>query len=260
MDRPRILIPLPNHSDIVPSKYGINQSYIHAVTKNGGEPLCVIRPDAENMLGLLPLVSGILVVGGNDIDPEFYGQKNDGFARYVDRERDQTELTLVRLALKYQLPLLGICRGMQVINVALGGSLYQDVHEEMSGALVHDHHAHGDTQLPRGCYLAHSVDVVEGTLLYRLVKEKTIKGNSLHHQGVKTLGKSLTASAIAPDGLVEAIEISDHPFGLGVEWHPEELIDAASQNIFTSFINAAKNAAAKRSIGHNLKKVQEKTT
>lgn len=240
MNRPRILIPLPAYNTTVPPKYGVKQSYIHAIGNAGGEPLCIVRPDDERLHGLLPLAAGILIVGGHDIDSEYYGEKNAGNTQNIDRDRDRVELTLVHLAVLDKIPLLGICRGMQAINVALGGSLYQDVQSEMQGALSHDHHKDKESgkNLPFSA-IAHDVSIKDGSLLCKLTGKKKIAVNSLHHQGVKTLGEGLIASAFAPDGLIEAIEFSDHPFALGIEWHPEELGDEASQKIFYAFIHAA---------------------
>jgi putative glutamine amidotransferase len=240
MKRPRILIPLPAYDDLIPPKYGVKQAYTHAVACGGGEPLCVIRPDNERLIELLPFVDGIFIVGGHDIDSEYYGEENSDHVQNIDRGRDQVELTLVRLAVERRIPLFGICRGMQAMNVALGGSLYQDIGNEMIGALHHDYHKDRVTGKDLAHdFLAHDISIREGTLLARLTKKEKLAVNSLHHQGVKALGKDLVASAHAPDGLIEAIELPDHPFALGVEWHPEELHDEASQKIFSAFIDAA---------------------
>lgn len=242
MQLPYILIPLPFHRDVVPPRYKVTGSYPEAIVQAGGAPLYVTRPDEERLRKLLPLADGILLVGGHDIDPKRYNEKDTGYTREIDSERDRIELTLVRLALQHRIPLFGICRGMQVINVALGGSLYQDVVAEMAGAQDHDHHKDDATgkDLPRD-HQAHDVSVAAHTLLSAIIGKGPIGVNSLHHQGVKTLGKDLIASAIAPDGLVEAIELPGHPFFLGVEWHPEDLTDEPSQKLFAAFIKAAKS-------------------
>lgn len=239
MNYPRILVPLPAYNATVPPKYGVNQSYVEAVVRGGGEPLCIVRPDDGRLRLLLPLVDGVLIVGGHDIDSEYYGEENTEHTQNIDRDRDRLELALICLAVKHRLPLLGICRGMQAINVALGGSLYQDVLTEMPGALFHDHHKDSVTgkELPHST-IVHDVFLKEKTLLHGLVGRATIAVNSLHHQGVKMLGKGLIPSALAPDGLIEAIELPNPPFFLGVEWHPEELTDEASQKIFSAFIKA----------------------
>lgn len=240
MKRPRILIPLPAYDDTTPKKYGIKQSYAHAIARSEGEPLCIVRPDEDRLLELLSVADGILIIGGYDIDSKYYREKNTGHTKHIDHERDRVELLLVHLAMKHQIPLLGICRGMQVMNVALGGSLYQDVQGELPGAIDHDNHKdkRSGKDLPHSL-LAHDIFTKANTLLAKLVEKEKIAVNSLHHQGVKTLGDGLIASALAPDGLVEAVELPQHPFALGVEWHPEELDDEASRSIFNSFVRVA---------------------
>lgn len=242
MKRPHILIPLPAYNSIPPPKYGIKQSYAHAIADAGGEPLCIVRPNNERLMELLPSVDGVLIVGGHDIDSEYYGEENTTHTQNIDRDRDLVEITLIRLAILHRIPLLGICRGMQAINVALGGSLYQDVLTEMPGALNHDNHT--DKETGKGLahnLLVHDVSINKNSLLSKIVGGDKIAVNSLHHQGVKMLGAGLIASALAPDGLIEAVELPDHPFALGVEWHPEELADEVSRKIFSAFITASRS-------------------
>ncbi len=238
MKHPRILIPLPSCGEVSTPKYAVNRVYLDAIVSAGGEPLCIARPSEERLRDLVSLVDGILIVGGDDIDPQQYGQKNSGHSKNVDFKRDEVELTLVHLALAKKIPLLGICRGMQVINVALGGSLYQDIGAEMENGVVHDHHHHDGKPVPRN-YLAHTITFKKSTQLKMLTQRETLNVNSLHHQGIKILGENLVASAHAPDGLIEAIELPEHPFAIGVEWHPEELTDQTSKEIFQAFIDAA---------------------
>lgn len=242
MQRPHILVPLPSSSDPDHKKFAVRHSYMNAISQAGGEPLCIVRPDTEELLSLLKGADGILLVGGCDIDPEYYREKNAGQSQEIDHQRDRVELSLVAHAREQGIPLLGICRGMQIINVAFGGSLYQDIATLMPGA--EKHYLCKDEKgndMPRN-YLAHGVTITEGSLLSTVTERTTLEVNSLHHQGVHRLGSELRASAHAPDGLVEAIELSsptDHPFLLGVEWHPEELKDEPSQQIFAAFIAAA---------------------
>jgi putative glutamine amidotransferase len=241
MSSPRILIPLAQQNSHTPPVYSINQTYIDAVVRAGGIPLCITRPEKEDVAALLSSVDGILLIGGHDIDPAHYGEERKEYTCNIDADRDRLELMLVHVAKERRLPILGICRGMQVMNVAGGGSLYQDVYSEMPHAIVHDYH--NDTQskpLARNT-IAHDIMIVEGTLLSEIARSPLIAVNSLHHQGIKTLGKGLSPSGRASDGLIEAIEIVDHPFGLGIEWHPEELGDATSQKIFAAFVVATKN-------------------
>ncbi len=241
MSSPCILLPLAQTNSTTPLTYSINQTYVDAIVSAGGVPLCVTRPEKEALEVPLSHVDGILLAGGHDIDPTHYGEEKKEYTCNIDSARDVLEIMLVEIARERGIPILGICRGMQVMNVALGGSLYQDVYLEMPGAMLHDfHNDKGGMPLARNA-IAHDVTITEGTLLSLIAGSSSIPVNSLHHQGIKKVGAGLRVSATAPDGLIEAIEIEGHPFGLGVEWHPEELGDAVSQKTFAAFIAATKN-------------------
>jgi putative glutamine amidotransferase len=156
----------------------------------------------------------------------------------TDTDRDRVEMEVVRLALAREMPLLGICRGHQVLNVALGGTLWADVPSQMPGGLAHDF----DKTHPRD-YEAHTVEIAPDSRLAEILGCKVTAVNSLHHQGVKELAPGLRVSATAPDGLVEGIELPDHPFALSVQWHPEWLVPASApmMQLFTRFVQAAQN-------------------
>ena len=238
MKRPRILIPLPSSNDPDHKKFAVRQSYVSAITEAGGEPLCIVRPNEDELSNLLTFVDGILLVGGCDIDPKQYHEENGGQSKEIDEKRDRVELSLGKHARAQNLPLLGICRGMQIINVAFGGSLYQDIATAMPSAVVHYFYKDENGNFIPRDHRAHRATITERTLLYATINTAAIEVNSLHHQGVHQLGTELLVSAHAPDGLVEAIELKDHPFLLGIEWHPEELKDEPSQKIFAAFIKA----------------------
>ncbi len=241
MSSPCILLPLAQINSTTPLTYSINQTYVDAIVSAGGVPLCVTRPEKEALEVLLSNIDGILLAGGHDIDPTHYGEEKKEYTCNIDSARDVLEIMLVEIARERGIPILGICRGMQVMNVAFGGSLYQDVYLEMTKGMVHDfHNGKGGRPLARNA-IAHDVTISEGTLLSLIAGSSSIPVNSLHHQGIKKVGAGLRVSATAPDGLIEAVEIGGHPFGLGVEWHPEELGDAVSQKIFATFIAATKN-------------------
>ncbi len=152
------------------------------------------------------------------MDPAFFQGPAHAEVYGIDPDRDRVELELVRLAAGSKKPFFGICRGIQVINVALGGTLYTHIHDQHPGALRHDWYPN----IPRD-YLAHTVKVQESSSLSRILGKTTVETNSLHHQAVHQSAPRLTAVAWAPDGIIEAVELSDHPFGLGVQWHPENL-------------------------------------
>lgn len=220
--------------------YGLMPSYTEAVLQAGGVPVLIpLGLDEETLSALLERIDGLLLPGGGDISPTHYGgNEGDPTVRDVDGERDHTEFLLVHHALQQQKPLLAICRGHQVFNVALGGTLWEDVHGAMPGAIAHDYFYKHNRE-----YLAHEVDVLPGSLLARILQAKRIPVNSLHHQGIRELAAGLKAVATAPDGLIEAVEVTDHPFALGVQWHPENLIRVtpAMRALFAHFVNVAGN-------------------
>jgi len=218
--------------------YGINQSYCRAVASVGGAPL-LIPLDDQVARRLLGLCDGLLLPGGGDIDPFVYGSKDGHLARGIDPERDRIELLLVRQAAGAR-PVLGICRGIQVLNVALGGSLIVDVPTSVGYAVRH--------ATPKGTSPAthmHQVTVKAGTLLADCLglngTGEDVPVNSSHHQAVDRLGDGLATVAIAPDGVVEGVECPDGVFCLGVQWHPERLADDDPQmaGLFRRFVEAS---------------------
>ncbi len=221
------------------SRFFIRGSYITAIERAGGIPLHVgdVR-NTRNLDALLDRCDGLLLPGGGDIHPFRYGEEVTGKLSEVEEWRDEMELHLIQEAYSRGIPVLGVCRGMQLINVYFGGTLYQDIATEHSGALLHTAQS---ADRSRG---SHTIHVAEESLLAKIVPEREFAVNSIHHQGVKTLGGGLRVAARAPDGLVEAIEHPGHPFLLGVQWHPEELRDIAARGIFAEFIRHTKERAA----------------
>lgn len=221
---------LPN-KDSLPT-FGVNQSYARSVSIAGGIPILIPLdlPD-DDLNDLLDRLDGILFTGGYDIDPQRYGSQPHPKVEHIDAERDRVECHLVQAAMQAGKPLLGICRGLQVINVALGGSLYEDLQDQFAGSIMHDNH-----DKPRDS-LVHSVNVERKSLLSQIIPCNRTQVNSLHHQGVRLLASDLNPSAFSPDGLVEAIELPDLRFGLAVQWHPEELQEYASmRRLFQQFV------------------------
>lgn len=195
----------------------LSLSYIQAVQKAGG--LAVMLPTDELLVEdpeqVLAMIDGLLLAGGADIDPEAYGHDPHSETVETVPERDAFEIALTRAALERDLPVLGICRGMQLINVALGGTLSQH---------LPDRFGHSEHRRAVGSFDGsdHEVDVCAGTLAMRVIDEPRHNTKSHHHQGVEELGRGLTVSATsAIDGLAEAIELPDRQFVLGVQWHPE---------------------------------------
>ena len=219
------------------ARTAINNSYIHAVLRAGGIPVIIpsgIAPDLFN--NLLGSLGGILFTGGVDINPACYGAPMHPQVTEVDLERDEMEIAMLNWAVKNNKPFMGICRGIELVNVALGGTLYTHLYDQFPDVLFHTCYP----DLPRN-FLAHTIRTESSSKLQRVLGEKDVWVNSLHHQGVRKLGSNLRATAHSSDGLVEGIELTtDHPFGIAVQWHPEELVDIEPMlNLFRTFINAS---------------------
>jgi len=215
------------------------QRYCRTIQEMGGIPL--ILPPIASQSGLrriLQRLDGVLISGGNfDIHPSYYGEKPIHALGVIKKERTVFELELVDLALSQNLPLLGICGGAQAINVALGGSLYQDIATQLPNAAKHELGAKRD----KG---GHPILIHSGTRLRQIVQKRTLEVNTTHHQAVRTVGKGLVVNATAEDGLIEGLESSNHRFVLGVQWHPELLArkNPYHRRIFSSFIFASKRS------------------
>jgi putative glutamine amidotransferase len=217
----------------------IAEAYLQSIMQSGGCPVLIpsgLRGEA--LAALFSRLDGIVFTGGGDIDPAHYRAASDPKISEVDPDRDKLEFTLLNQAVEMKMPFLGICRGLQVVNVGLGGTLYADIADQVPTASRHDYFP----DWPRD-HLAHSINVSEGSLLASILGEKELPVNSLHHQAVERLAPGLLPSAYSPDGIVEALEIPDHPFGLAVQWHPEWLtVHAPMRALFEAFVEAAGSA------------------
>lgn len=213
----------------------LQRSYVKAVMDAGGVPLMIPSLIAEDGWdAVYSRLDGILFSGGGDISLDYF--RGDPHPRIddVDLERDSVELKFAQAAASDGKPFLGICRGCQMINVALGGTLYTHIADQLPNALDHDYPGNKRT------VLVHEVKIEEGTHVAEIYGEPIIKVNSLHHQGLKDIAPALRVAGHSPDGLVEAVELPDHPFGLAVQWHPEWLTDQEqTRNLFRKFIQAA---------------------
>ncbi len=207
-------------------------SYVRSVVAAGGVPL-LVPPVLDGFSEVLDALDGIVFSGGSDLDPELYGQEAHTETVGVVRERDDFELALMRAALERDLPILAICRGSQVLNVALGGTLEQHVPDRVGGDL------HKEVA---GVFAEHGVDVAAGSRLASIVGEHT-EVKSHHHQSYTGIGKGLTVSARAADGTPEALEDQSRRFTLGVLWHPEEGEDLA---LFEALVAEASLSKAAR--------------
>jgi putative glutamine amidotransferase len=178
-------------------------------------------------------LDGLFLAGGNDMDPATYGEAPHAALGSLNRDRDRVEMMLTQWALENQLPVLAVCRGIQVLNVSAGGTLYQDITAQVRGAMQHQYH-----QLQPRNYRAHVVAVEPDSRLFRLVGAPAVRVNSLHHQAVKDVASGFRITARATDGIIEGIERRNGHFAVGVQWHPEALAeeDAAMQAIFDGFV------------------------
>lgn len=207
-------------------------SYVNAIVKAGGVPL-VLPVVVELIDEFLEAVDGLLLSGGGDIDSQFYNEKPSKWLKNVNPLRDSFELELVRRATRMKIPILGICRGIQVINVALGGTLIQDIKSEIRSSIVHDLTKVSDD------FKAHSVKIDPNSKLAQILGVRELTVNSFHHQAIKRLGKGLKAVARAPDGVIEAVESTSHGYVVGVQWHPERMLDNIQLKLFRSLIDSS---------------------
>jgi putative glutamine amidotransferase len=192
--------------------------YIGAVSRAGGVAV-MIPPQPlshDDALRILAGIDGLIITGGADINPARYGQPRGPHTQEPEDLRDAAEDTLLRAAREISLPLLGICRGAQMLNVHLGGTL----HQHLPDVVGHDRYRVGD-----GVFHAEPMTIMEGTLLHRILGETEVAGPVYHHQAIDQVAPGLVVSARGFDGTIQAIEMSDYPFGLAVQWHPEENLD-----------------------------------
>ena len=234
--RPLIGIPTWNDSSVdydgVPL-YAINQSYVKTLTAAGAIPFLIpLNLDDTTLREIFDRLDGLFLSGGTDIDPIHFDEAETGTEGRFDQQRDETELKLARWAIANDLPVLGICRGMQILNVAAGGSLYHDLNTERPNTHRHDYFG-GDFKRND---IRHTVSTTPQSYLHDILGE-TIGVNSMHHQAVRRVGFSFYVTAFSDDGLPEAIEATNHQFAMGVQWHPEELTDDDRQaQLFHDFI------------------------
>ncbi len=216
----------------------VGREYLESVLRAGGLPLIVPYVEGDEPIReIAERIDGLLLTGGGDIDPAWFGEEPIPGLGWVDPGRDHLEIFLIRRMLEERKPILAICRGCQILNVAAGGDMFQDLYRQREDLLQHQQKA------PRS-HLSHSVEVAEGSLLHRIAGSTDIKVNSFHHQAVRKLAPGFIACATAKDGVIEGVESVRHPFVLGVQWHPEHLVetDAVSRRLFEAFVQAAASA------------------
>jgi len=210
------------------------RDYSEAVIAAGGIPfLLPVIKDKNDVKFLLKKIDGLLLTGGNDVPPQRYGEKNHEKTVCVHPDKDISDTALVETATQMKKPILAICYGIQLVNVALGGSLIQDIPSEVKAPIIHKN--------SQNDHYTHVVSIKKDSLLYKIAGTDRIEANSTHHQAIKRLGKGLKDTAHTADGIIEAIEYIDYPFFVGVQWHPERMTDSPHHlALFNAFIKASK--------------------
>jgi len=211
------------------------EEYCEAILSCGGAPVIIPVPqDADTFQTILSRLDGLLLSGGPDINPRFYGEQPLPELGEVDAGLDRMELEAAKLAFRRDLPILGICRGIQTLNVSLGGTLYQDIPSQVQDSIGHSQKADKSV-------LTHSIRIEAGTLLHSIFKKREVWVNGKHHQAIKDLARGLTVSARATDSIIEAVEHRSKKFVVGVQWHPEGTWsnDIYSKRLFEAFVLAA---------------------
>lgn len=219
------------------SLYIMNQTYVRTLENLGALPVMIpLHMSDATLRGIFERLDGLFLPGGEDIDPSNYSHDRHPLLGATDKERDRTELIMTRWAIEAGMPVLGVCRGVQMINVACGGTLTQDLHSEFPDLAKHDYFPPSFERYR----ISHPVEIAAGSRLAGALGQ-VHEVNSMHHQGVDRVGFGLEVVARADDGLPEALEAPDLPFVVGVQWHPEELAktDQMSANLFYDFLCAA---------------------
>jgi putative glutamine amidotransferase len=214
------------------------QPYVRAVVRAGGLPVLIpFDLDQTDLSDFADRLDGLLLCGGGDVDLDLCRGEVHPKIDLVDLERDRIELALANFVLSRGVPVLGVCRGHQILNIALGGSLFTHLADQLPGAMKHDYF---DEERVLRDHLAHFVKIAPHSRLAGIFGCDEIMVNSLHHQGIKDIAPDLIPTAWAPDGLVEGVELKDHPFAVGVQWHPECLVEVAEMHhLFRAFIAAS---------------------
>ena len=220
----------------------IRCSYINAVYRAGGTPIIIPPFDTNKQLKeYIELVDALVLSGGEDIYPANYGEDTLIELENINPDRDKWEISLFKEAYQAKIPILGICRGMQLINVALGGSLYQDLEHQLNCEFRHlplDSKRRANLE-----YVNHKVNILKNSRLYKIFADDHLSVNSHHHQAIKDIAASLKIAAKSECGIIEAVENKGENFLIGVQWHPADLIDNHSYfiNLFFELVKEAKN-------------------
>lgn len=221
-----------------PEAFGQSRTYVDSIIQAGGAPILLpLTEDTALLHQLCALLDGFCMAGGNDLHPQLYGQQPESQTMDFSELRDKTEQIILQYALDHNKPILAICRGMQLLNVHFGGTLHQDIAKAKPDALDHD----SSTKLETLTDLSHTLTIAADSKLATLVGPQELGTNAHHHQAIDVLGKGVKAVAWAADGIIEAIELPDYPYAIGVQAHPESLTQVEPRwlTLFQSFIAAS---------------------
>jgi putative glutamine amidotransferase len=225
----------------LPNCWIMGHRYVEALRTVGALPWLIplLPGDPDTMTGIFEKLDGVFLTGGVDVDPSRYGEAKHPKCGTTDHDRDAIEMMLLAFAMERKLPVLAVCRGIQILNVACGGTLYQDLTAMLPAAMKHDYFP--TLEQPSRAYLAHDITVKSGSLLSDALGEAVVPVNSMHHQAIKDLAPTLWPTAFAPDGIIEAVESTSNQYVVAVQWHPEELAEThpGMKRLFTSFAAAS---------------------
>jgi putative glutamine amidotransferase len=216
--------------------YFLPPVYANAILQAGGIPLLIPLIPNEEIDIVCDHIDGLFITGGEDIDPSYYGEDPHVDLGIITPRLDRMEYSLVQEILKRDKPYIGVCRGLHMLNIATGGSLYQSIHSDREEPSIQHR------QKAIRTHRSHRVTLDTDSRMFDLLRQEEMKVNSFHHQGCKTIGEGLKVTAIASDGIVEGVESTRHSFVFGFQWHPEEFAvdgDEPSKRIFKAYINAA---------------------
>ncbi|WP_456279252.1 gamma-glutamyl-gamma-aminobutyrate hydrolase family protein [Bacillus sp. AK128] len=216
----------------------VHHDYHRSVAANGGLPIILPYINSELAIEMIQLCDGIILSGGEDVEPSFYGEDPHIHLGATIPERDQVEITIAKYAIDHDIPLLAICRGVQILNVALGGTLIQDIPSQSKDPIQH-------SQIVDRGRDTHWVNITSSSRLYSIFGSEKLRVNSLHHQSIHTLGKDLCVVAISSDGIIEAVEYTKPSrFTLGVQWHPESMTKSNElmNELFVEFLKCSQKA------------------
>jgi putative glutamine amidotransferase len=221
--------------------YVLTRKYAEGVLRAGGVPVIVpYNLDEDALQVLFDRLDGLLLSGGGDIDPDIYGEAPHPATNEIAADRDRVELALARWVVEKEKPFLAICRGIQVLNVALGGTLIQDIPSEVPDALEHSF----ERGIVERGYHAHPVKIAADSRLAEIMQTEIAQTNSWHHQALKQVAPPLKVTAVAPDGVIEAVEVPGKRFAIGVQWHPEWLFEDQPEHrrLFEGLVRACESA------------------